>query len=318
MASTAAAPAAINPRDFLGIDHLLSDEERDIRDTVRAFVRDRVVPHVGDWFEQATLPDGELAPRAGQARRARHAPAGLRLRRRERDRLRPRVHGARGRRQRPALARLRAGLARDVRDLALGQRGAEAALAAADGRRRGDRLLRADRARRRLGPRLDAHARPPRRQRLDPARAEDVDHQRLDRRRRRRVGGDRRGHARLPRAARHRRASRTQDIHRKLSLRASVTSELLLDDVRLPAGGDAARGDLAARAAVVPERGALRDRLGRRRRRARVLRSGARTTARSGSPSAARSPRRRSSSTSSRRWRSRSTARRCSRCTSAA
>ena len=26
----------------------------------------------------------------------------------------------------------------------------------------------------------------------------------------------------------------TQDIHRKLSLRASVTSELLLDDVRLP------------------------------------------------------------------------------------
>ena len=30
-------------------------------------------------------------------------------------------------------------------------------------------------------------------------------------------------------------ASRTQDIHRKLSLRASVTSELLLDDVRLPA-----------------------------------------------------------------------------------
>ncbi len=27
----------------------------------------------------------------------------------------------------------------------------------------------------------------------------------------------------------------TQDIHKKLSLRASVTSELLLDDVRLPA-----------------------------------------------------------------------------------
>ena len=34
--------------------------------------------------------------------------------------------------------------------------------------------------------------------------------------------------------------------------------------------------DVAARAAVVPERGALRDRLGRRRRRARVLRVGAR------------------------------------------
>ena len=32
-----------------------------------------------------------------------------------------------------------------------------------------------------------------------------------------------------------RRASATQDIHQKLSLRASVTSELILDDVRLPA-----------------------------------------------------------------------------------
>ena len=54
--TTTAAPRAINPRDFLGIDQLLSDEERDIRDTVRGFVSDRVLPHVGDWFEQATLP----------------------------------------------------------------------------------------------------------------------------------------------------------------------------------------------------------------------------------------------------------------------
>ena len=34
----------------------------------------------------------------------------------------------------------------------------------------------------------------------------------------------------------------TQDIHRKLSLRASVTCELLLDDVRLPGRRAAARG----------------------------------------------------------------------------
>ena len=54
--TTTAAPRAINPRDFLGIDQLLSDEERDIRDTVRGFVSDRVLPHIGDWFEQATLP----------------------------------------------------------------------------------------------------------------------------------------------------------------------------------------------------------------------------------------------------------------------
>lgn len=48
--------AELDPQDFLGIDHLLSDEERDIRDTVRAFVNDRIVPEVGDWFEQARIP----------------------------------------------------------------------------------------------------------------------------------------------------------------------------------------------------------------------------------------------------------------------
>ena len=54
-APTAEAPA-IRPLDFLSIDRLLSDEERDIRDVVRAFVQDQVVPDVGDWFESATLP----------------------------------------------------------------------------------------------------------------------------------------------------------------------------------------------------------------------------------------------------------------------
>jgi glutaryl-CoA dehydrogenase len=60
-----AAPEAIRPSDFLAIDHGLSDEERDIRDTVRAWVRDRVVPHVGDWFEEARIPL-ELAPELGK------------------------------------------------------------------------------------------------------------------------------------------------------------------------------------------------------------------------------------------------------------
>ena len=55
----------IRPRDFLGIDHMLSDEERDIRDTVRAFVRDRVVPHAGDWFEEARIPP-ELTQELGR------------------------------------------------------------------------------------------------------------------------------------------------------------------------------------------------------------------------------------------------------------
>jgi glutaryl-CoA dehydrogenase len=65
MPATTAPPADIRPTDFLGIDQLLSDEERDIRDTVRAYVRDRVVPHVGDWFEEARIPL-ELASELGR------------------------------------------------------------------------------------------------------------------------------------------------------------------------------------------------------------------------------------------------------------
>ena len=55
MTATAPAPK-VRPKDFLGFDHLLSDEERDIRDTVRAFVADRVLPNVGEWFEEARIP----------------------------------------------------------------------------------------------------------------------------------------------------------------------------------------------------------------------------------------------------------------------
>jgi len=62
---TVSAPPAIRPSDFLAIDHALSDEERDIRDMVRAFVADRVLPYVGDWFEEATIPI-ELARELGK------------------------------------------------------------------------------------------------------------------------------------------------------------------------------------------------------------------------------------------------------------
>lgn len=47
---------ADDPRDFLGIDGLFDDEERQIRDTVRSFVRDRVLPEIGDWFEAGVFP----------------------------------------------------------------------------------------------------------------------------------------------------------------------------------------------------------------------------------------------------------------------
>jgi glutaryl-CoA dehydrogenase len=54
--ATTAKPTALDPRDFLAIDTLLDDEERAIRDTVRRFVRERVLPEIGDWFEQGILP----------------------------------------------------------------------------------------------------------------------------------------------------------------------------------------------------------------------------------------------------------------------
>jgi glutaryl-CoA dehydrogenase len=47
---------ALDPLDFLAVDALLDEEERAIRDTVRQFVREKVVPEVGDWFERGVLP----------------------------------------------------------------------------------------------------------------------------------------------------------------------------------------------------------------------------------------------------------------------
>ncbi len=54
-----------DPHDFLALDSLLSDEEREVRDTVRRFVAERITPEVGDWFEQGTFPI-ELAPEMGR------------------------------------------------------------------------------------------------------------------------------------------------------------------------------------------------------------------------------------------------------------
>ena len=42
--------------DLLQIDDQLGDEERLIRDTVRAFVTDHVLPEIADWFEAGILP----------------------------------------------------------------------------------------------------------------------------------------------------------------------------------------------------------------------------------------------------------------------
>src|SRR6266487_150043 len=47
--------------DLYNIDSLLSEEERMVRDTVRKFVQERVLPGIGEHFEQGTFPR-ELIP----------------------------------------------------------------------------------------------------------------------------------------------------------------------------------------------------------------------------------------------------------------
>ena len=47
--------AEVNPLDFLEIDSLLSDEERLIRDNVRDYARTELLPRVAGWYEQGTL-----------------------------------------------------------------------------------------------------------------------------------------------------------------------------------------------------------------------------------------------------------------------
>ena len=62
--SSSILPGGETPNDFLQIDALLTDEERLIRDTVREFVADNVLPEVADWFEAGTFPK-ELAKQMG-------------------------------------------------------------------------------------------------------------------------------------------------------------------------------------------------------------------------------------------------------------
>ncbi|MGZ4600547.1 MAG: acyl-CoA dehydrogenase family protein [Oryzihumus sp.] len=53
-----------DPLDLLATDALLDEEARAVRDTTRAFVAKRVLPDVGQWFEDATMPR-ELFPELG-------------------------------------------------------------------------------------------------------------------------------------------------------------------------------------------------------------------------------------------------------------
>jgi glutaryl-CoA dehydrogenase len=55
-----------DPQDFLDIDAALSGEERDIRDAVRSYAADQLAPNVAEWYESGELPAAELAKGLGE------------------------------------------------------------------------------------------------------------------------------------------------------------------------------------------------------------------------------------------------------------
>ena len=181
-----------SPLGLFGIDDLIAPEDLAIRDTVRRFVDDRVRPEIAGWYEAGRRPGPRAGPGVRQARRCSactwtgYGCAGTSAT----------AYGL-------ACLELEAGDS-GVRSLVsvqgslamyaiwrYGQRGAEAAsgcprMAAG----RGDRLLRADRARLRLRPRRRCAPGPAvsASRRLGARRRQDVDHQRLGRRRGGRLG----------------------------------------------------------------------------------------------------------------------------------
>ena len=53
------------PFQLFAIDHLLTEEERAIRDVVRQYVDDSIKPHIADWFDAGSIPARELAKELG-------------------------------------------------------------------------------------------------------------------------------------------------------------------------------------------------------------------------------------------------------------
>ncbi|MFI7123451.1 acyl-CoA dehydrogenase family protein [Amycolatopsis sp. NPDC049868] len=55
-----------DPRDFLDLDAELSAEDRAMRDAVRSYAHDQLLPNVAEWYETGALPAAELAKGFGQ------------------------------------------------------------------------------------------------------------------------------------------------------------------------------------------------------------------------------------------------------------
>ena len=99
-----------------------------VRASVRQLCNERIDPYVADWFERGQIDDlRHLAKELGALGLLGMHLEGYGCAGHDRDRVRPGMPRARGDRLRDPLDGVGAGLAGDVRDLALGLRGAEAA-----------------------------------------------------------------------------------------------------------------------------------------------------------------------------------------------
>src|SRR5687768_8899097 len=57
---------AQTPFELFSIDHVLSEEDRAIGETVRSYVEKEVKPHIADWYESGQIPARELAKDLGK------------------------------------------------------------------------------------------------------------------------------------------------------------------------------------------------------------------------------------------------------------
>jgi glutaryl-CoA dehydrogenase len=47
---------ATGPLELLGVDHLLTEEEKAIQETVRRFASEKVRPYIAEWYEAGEIP----------------------------------------------------------------------------------------------------------------------------------------------------------------------------------------------------------------------------------------------------------------------
>ena len=215
--------------DFLGIEDMLSEDERAVRDLVRDFVDAEVLPIIEACAYEGRFPK-ELIPQMaamnlfGSTIHEYGLPGlnnvayGLITQELER--------GDSGLR---SFVSVQSALVMfPIYTLRL--EGAEGPLDPGAREGRGDRLLRPHGARLRLEPGRDAHGREEGREGLDPERREGVDHERLDRGRRGRVGEGRRadGPIRGFLVEKGMKGFTAPEHRMKMSLRASVTSQLVV------------------------------------------------------------------------------------------